>query len=182
MHSKSLISRNYAKAIFKLAKEDKQIDKVSGDLQKFADNFTEEFASELNNPAISSSDLTKIIELINQKIGISGLASDFLNVVFKNRKAAYFKEIHKQFVNLVKEDNNILQVEVISASELSQDNLNDLKTIVSKQAKGKEIEISQTMKAQILGGIQIKIGSNLIDASLKSQLEDLQNELIGTIN
>ncbi len=182
MHSKTLVSKNYAKAIFKLAKQDKKLDQVASDLQKFAENFTDEFAAELNNPAISSSDLLKIIELVNQKIGIKGLAGDFLNVVFKNRKASYFREIHAQFINLVKEDSNILQVEVISANELSQSNLDEIENIVSKQSKGKKIEISQTLKAQILGGVQIKIGSNLIDASLKSQLDQLENELIGTIN
>ncbi len=182
MENQSLVSKNYAKALFRLAKKNNQIDQIIKDLEIFAKNFTKEFAAELNNPAISSSDLVKIVSLVNKKIGIDGLASDFLNVLFRNRKAAYFNNIHQEFIRLVKDDKNILQIEVISATKLNQESLEEIKAIIAKQNQGKEIEISQTLKAQILGGIQIKIGPNLIDASVKSQLDQLENQLIGTIN
>lgn len=182
MRKTNLVSRNYAKALFNLAKNANKIDEIASDLDKFANNFTPEFALELNNPAISSADLLKIITLVNEKIGISGLASDFLNVLFKNRKASYFQDIHGEFTRLIKDEKNILPVEVISTKELEEDTLEKVRAEISKQNEGKAIEISQTIKTQILGGIQIKIGSQLIDASVKSQLEKLENELIGTIN
>ncbi len=182
MQNQSLVSKNYAKALFKLAKKAGQIDEIVTDLEKFAKNFTTEFSAELNNPAISTADLVKIVAIVNEKIGIDGLASDFLNVLFRNRKVSCFNYIHSEFTKLVKEERNILPVELISTKKIGDENIEKIKSILSKQNKGKEIEISQTLKAQILGGIQIKIGSNLIDASLKSQLDQLENELIGAIN
>jgi F-type H+-transporting ATPase subunit delta len=182
MHKPSLVSKNYAKALFNIAKESKKIDEIASDLEKFAQNFSSEFILELNNPAISTADLLKVIALVNDKIGISGLAADFLNVVFKNRKISYLNDIHQEFAKLAKEHNNILQIEVISASELTQESLAKIKDAISKKYSEKKIEILQTVKSQILGGIQVKIGSNLIDASIKSQLDQIENELITTIN
>lgn len=182
MNKVSLVAKNYAKALFKLAKNANKIDETSVDLDKFARNFTVDLSSELKNPAISTADLLRIVAIINERIGISGLTSDFLNVLFKNRKISYFQEVYREFTNLVKDDKNILQIEVITAKKIDEKSLEEIKKIVAKQNQGKEIEILQTLKTQILGGIQIKIGSNLIDASIKSQLDRLENELLGTVN
>lgn len=182
MHKPSLVAKNYAKALFNIAKDSGKVDEILAQLDKFAQNFTADFVAELNNPAIATSDLAKIIKLINEKIGVEGVAADFLNVVFKNRKAGHFNDIYQEFVSLTKAHKNILQIEVISATEINADSLNKIKEVIAKQHDGKEIEISQTVKSNILGGIQIKIGSNLIDASVKSQLDQIENELIATIN
>ena len=182
MNKVSLIAKNYAKALFKLAKNANEIDQAAIDLGKFAKNFTIDLSSELKNPAISTADLLKIVTIINKRIGISGLTSDFLSVLFRNRKISYFQEIHSEFTNLVKNEKNILQVEVITAKQIDEKSLEEIKAIIAKQNQGKEIEILQTLKTHILGGIQIKIGSNLIDASIKSQLDRLENELLSTVN
>lgn len=176
------LSKNYAKALFNIAKESGKVDEVTSQLQKFADNFPPRFAAELKNPAISTNEFLAIAQEVTKKIGVSGLAADFVNVVFKNRKAHYFAAIFAQFISLTKQHNNILQIEIISATQVNDENIAKIKEVVSKQHEGKEIEVTQTIKKQILGGIQIKIGSNLIDASVKSQLDQLEDELIATIN
>ena len=182
MQKANIISKNYAKALFNIAKDSGKIDEISQNLQKFADNFTSQFALELKNPAISTADLIKIVDQVIKQIGVTGVAADFLNVVFKNRKIAYLDEILQEYIQLVKAHQNILQIEVISADEISKENIEQIKKTISAQHDGKEIEVTQTIKKQILGGVQIKIGSNLIDASIKSQLDQLEDELIATIN
>lgn len=176
------LSKNYAKALFNIARDSNKIDEVAADLQKFANSFPKQFADELKNPAISSANFLKIAQALSEKIGINGLASDFLNVVFKNRKATYFADIFAHYVDLTKQHKNILPIEIIAASQIDNENIAKIKEIISQQYKGKEIEVTQTIKKQILGGVQIKIGSNLIDASVKSQLDQIEDELIATIN
>ncbi len=178
----SPIAKNYAKALFKVAKKSNNIDKIRKELEIFNKSFTSDFAAELKNPAISRKDSVKIIKEVCSIISVSGVFVDFISVVAKNKRINLFGEINEEFNRIAKIEKNILEVEIISAQKLEDSQIANIKDVVSEQNKGKEIEIIQTVKSQILGGIQIKIGSNLIDASLRNQLERLKNQLILAVN
>ena len=79
---------------------------------------------------------------------------------------------------LIRKLRNILEVELISTEKLDKAEIEKIKASIGKQNFGKTIEIKETLKKEILGGLQIKIGSNLIDASLKNQISNIGKELI----
>ena len=178
----SLIAQNYAKALFGAAKQDNNIDKISADLEVFKKNFSHDFANELNNPAISKADAVKIIIEIGKKLNLSELLLNFIESITKNRRLALFSQIYTNFSHLVNEEKNILEIELISSSDLEMSVIEDIKNIIKKKYPNKSIEVKKTLKDNILGGLQIKIGSNLIDASLKNKLSLIKKELIAVAN
>lgn len=177
----SVIAKNYAKALFAAAKKSNSIDKIHQELDSFKQSFSLDFARELKNPVIAKADSTKIIKEIAQTIKLGKLTTNFLVAVTRNKRLNLFPEIYEDFTRLTKIYKNILDVELISTEKLDDSALQQIKAAVSKKHPGKEIEFTQTIKKEILGGLQIKIGSDLIDASLKNQLATISKELIRAV-
>jgi len=178
----SNISKKYAIALFRASKKAECIEEVLQFLEIFNNNFTREFAIELNNPAISKSDSVNIMVQLCDAFKIKGLSKDFLVTMSQNKRLSYFQEVSEEFKSLVKKDKNIIVAEIISASELDKNIVSEIKKTISSGYIGKQIEIKEIIKETILGGIQIRIGSSLIDASLKNQIETLEKDLNLTIN
>lgn len=174
----SVVAKNYSKALFAAAKKANIIDKLQEELESFRQSFSLDFARELKNPVISKDDSTKIINDIAISLKLGKLLSNFLTVVTRNKRLNLFPEIYEEFIRLAKLQKNILEVEVISTEKLSAAEIEKIKAAIGKKNAGKIIEIRETLKKEILGGLQIKIGSDLIDASLKNKLSNISKELI----
>jgi len=178
----SVVAKNYSKALFIAARKASAVDKTLEELDVFKQNFSTSFAHELKNPVIAKSDLVRIISEVTEKFGLGKLTSNFFASIVRNRRLNLFPEIYEEFARLVKQYQNILEVEVISAVKTDKDQLGRIKTIIEKKYQGKTVAIRQTVKEKILGGMQIKIGSEVIDASLKTQLENIKKECLSAIN
>ncbi len=178
----SVVAKNYAKALFLAARKNNSLDKTSNELGVFKQNFSTSFAHELKNPVIAKNDLAQIISDVTQKFGLSSLSSNFFASIVRNRRLNLFPEIYEEFSRLFKQYQNILEVEVISAVKTQKVQIDRLKAVIEKKYPGKRIAIRETIKEQILGGFQIKVGSEIIDASLKNQLEKLKKECLAAIN
>ena len=178
----SVVAKNYAKALFVAAKKSNSLDKVATELEVFKQNFSTSFAHELKNPVIAKNDLVRIISEVTKKFGLGALTSNFFASIIRNRRLNLFPEIYEDFVRLVKQDKNILEVEVITAAKTNKAQIDRVKVLIQKKYPEKTIAIKETVKEKIMGGIQIKIGSEVIDASLKNQLETLKKECLAAIN
>ncbi len=175
------IAKNYSKALFSAAKSQNLVEESGQSLDKFCHALKREFASELLNPAISKKNLVDIVTKFLEKLEINSLVSNFIKLVAQNRRMSYIKEISQEFTKLVKQEGNIIEVQIISTQSLSQENLLQIKNILAKKYEDKIIEINLELKKDILGGFQVKIGSDLIDNSLKNQLRNMQNDLMKEI-
>lgn len=173
----SVIAKNYAKALFTAARKSNALDQVAAELEEFRKNFSSSFAHELQNPVISKTDLERVMEEITQKLALNKINHDFFLAVARNRRLSMFPEIYAEFCHLIKKQKNVLEVEVIFASKPSQTQFDQIKTLVERKHSGKVVEIKETFNAKILGGFQVKIGSSVIDVSLKNQLSSLEKQL-----
>jgi F-type H+-transporting ATPase subunit delta len=178
----SVVAKNYSKALFAAARKGNSLEKTAAELEVFKQNFSTSFAHELKNPVIAKNDLAYIIEEVTKKFGLGPLTSNFFASIIRNRRLNLFPEIYEDFLRLVKLNQNILEVEVITAAKTTQKKIDRVKDLIEKKYPGKKIAIRETVKEQIMGGVQIKIGSELIDASLKNQLESLKKECLAAIN
>jgi F-type H+-transporting ATPase subunit delta len=178
----SVIAKNYAKALFAAAKKSNSLDKIVSELDVFKQNFSTSFAHELKNPVIAKNDLVKIIGEVTQKFGLGNLTSNFFASIVRNRRLNLFPEIYEEFLRLVKQQKNILEVEVIVAVKPQKIHLDRVKILIEKKYPGKIIYIKETVHDKILGGFQVKIGSEIIDASLKTQLANLGKECLAAVN
>lgn len=178
----SVVAKNYSKALFIAARKSNQIEGVEKELQKFKDNFSTSFANELKNPVISKKDLTNIIEEISKKFELSPLAENFFSSIVRNRRLNLFPEIYEEFMRIVKKFKNIIEIEVISATKTDKVSLDKIKSLVQNKYPDKTINVKEAVNDNILGGFQVKIGSKMVDASLKNQLEKIEKECIAAIN
>lgn len=175
----SVVAKTYAKTLFTIANNQNLIDKISDELEFFRQNFSNDFAHELKNPVISKADMQKIINEVTKKFNFSKITSNFFSSIVKNRRLNLVPEIHQEFNRMVMEYKKILEVEIISTNKV---NLDNIKKLLEKSYPDKKILIKHTMSPKILGGLQIKIGSKVIDASIKSQLEQIKKECLSAIN
>lgn len=178
----SVIAKNYSKALFLAAKKGNSLDQVLKELEIFKQNFNTNFAHELKNPVISKDDLIKIINEVTTKFGLGKLVSNFFSSIVKNRRLNLFPEIYEEFNRLVRQEKNILEVEIITAVKCDSAKLEQIKNLVAKKYSGKTIALKEVISAKILGGMQIRAGSEVIDISLKNQLSKLNKELLSAIN
>ncbi len=172
----NLLAKKYAIAAFNVAQKLNLVDQFAVDIAKFSAALSKSIVKELSNPAISREDLKKIAADFGAKLSLNPQVINFLEVVAEARRIAEIQTIENHFHKLAAAEKNILEVEVFSVVELDAKNIEEIKTALSKKYAGKTIEIKQTIKKDILGGLQIKIGSTLIDASLKKQLLTLNQQ------
>ena len=178
----SVVAKNYAKALFLAARKSNIIDRVSGELDVFKQNFSTSFAHELKNPVIAKNDLALIIKEVTEKFGLGALTSNFFASIVRNRRLNLFPEIYEEYSRLTKQFKNILEVEVITVVRIQKDHLDKIKLLVAKKYPGKTIAIREVLREKILGGFQVRVGSEVIDASLKNQLEKLGKQCIAAVN
>lgn len=176
MVNASIIANKYAKAAFNIAKKNELVEKFLSDLKLFTDNFSEKFIKELSSPVISKSSLGEVILEVSKKLAINTKVTQFLVIIAEARRIKLINEIYKDFVSLTKEDKNILEAEVISVIPLNNKQLEEVQSTLQKKYSSKTIEINQTIDKNILGGIVIKIGSLVIDSSLKNQLAQIMTD------
>lgn len=178
----SVVAKNYAKALFVAAKKNNSIDTTVAELEVFKQNFSTSFAHELKNPVIAKNDLVRIIQDVTQKFALGPLTSNFFASIVRNRRLNLFPEIYEEFSRIVRQQKNILEVEVITAIKPDQEHLESIKNLIKAKYPEKTIAIKEVLKEKILGGFQVKIGSEVIDASLKNQIDLIGKECLAAIN
>jgi len=178
----SVVAKKYAKSLFLVARKNNNLNEVFEELNTFKQNFSTSFSNELKNPVISKNDLDKIIKEVAKKFKLGSLTTNFFGSIVRNRRLNLFPEIFEEFSRIHREYQNILEVELIFASEPKKDQVEQVKLVIGKKYPDKKIATRILIKEKILGGLQIKIGSQMVDASLKNQLELIKKECLAVIN
>lgn len=174
-----LIAGRYANALVEIAKEAKlTFDKISGDLETI--KITLEQSTDLNevltNPVISIEDKKEIIgKVFSTEIDV--LMINFLKVLVDKNRFSAFNDIVDSYKNSLDDINNIKRVEVTSAVEMTEDAKKKLKNKLETKLKANVI-LDLNINSNIIAGLVIKIGDNIIDMSLKNKLEDLSKNII----
>lgn len=177
--SNILVADRYADALVKLAQEGKlTFVKISTDLQLVKDTLVQ--SKDLNefliNPLTSIDDKKEIIEKIFAN-EIDGLIINFLKVLVDKNRFSAFTEIYDSYNKYLDNINNISRVKVTSAVEMSKEAEGRLKEKLEAKLK-KNVVLDLDIDSNIIAGLVIKIGDNIVDMSLKHKLEDLNKNLI----
>ena len=178
----SIVAKNYAKALFNSAKKHSVLESVFKELESFRDNFNNSFANELKNPVISRQDIEKIMTEISQQFNFSKITTEFFVTLSKNHRLNLFPEIYQEFNRLIKNQSKIISAELISAEKMIDEQIEQIKSIISKKYPDKTIEIIEKINKNLIGGFQIKIDSVIIDASTKNEISLINEKLLKTLN
>lgn len=171
------IGRKYSLALFQLGKEKDKLFDFKRELLEIKNILkNKELKDFLFHPQIKTEDKKKLLQKVFSDM--STLLANFLNLLFDKRRAIYLDDIIEEFINLVKEEEKILEVEVITAIELSENLITELKNTLSKKLDN-QIELVTRIDSSIIAGMIIKIGDQIIDGSIKNSLNSLADNLTG---
>ena len=165
----------YATALFDLAKEEGALDTVAGDLNRFDAMLGESKDLErlVRSPVFSADDQGRALSSLLGKAGMSALAVNFFKLLAANRRLFVVRDVIKGFRALVARERGEVSAEVTSAHALNEQQLSELKTAL-KSTAGREVRIETRVDPSILGGLIVKLGSRMIDSSLKTKLNNLK--------
>lgn len=169
------VAGRYASALFDLAKDEKKIAEVEKDLATFQALYgeSEDLARLVRSPVIASDDQGRALDAVLSKAGVSALTSNFFKLIAKNRRLFAADDMARAFKALAARDRGEVSAEVSSAHPLSDEQTADLKATL-KASVGKDVTLSTKVDPSLLGGLVVKIGSRMIDSSLKTRLANMK--------
>ncbi len=171
----------YASALFELASDEKSTDVVGQQLQAFgaAIEASDDLKRLVRSPVFSSDDQLAAIEASPLRPAPRVLALNFLKLVARNRRLAALPDMIAAYATLLSQSKGETAGEVISAEPLTPAQLKDLKAAL-KSSLGREVALSTKVDSSILGGLIVKVGSRMMDNSLKTKLQNLKIAMKGT--
>ena len=174
------LAGRYAGALFDLAKDQKALDQVQEDLQGFRALLDEsgDLSRLIRSPAISKDDQVKALTAVAKKAGASELTSKFLGLLADKRRAFALPAVVDAYASLLAEEKGEVQAEVVSAIALTDAQAEDVKAKISKSV-GKTVTMTSSVDPSLMGGLVVRVGSRMIDASLKTKLHQLELAMKG---
>jgi F-type H+-transporting ATPase subunit delta len=170
------IAQVYSRSLFEVAKEQDKLDAIRDQLGEFTDalNDNRDLQVFLFSPYFSTVEKK---EGLHKVIGGADPAfANFLDLlVEKHRMPALFR-IRRQFEERWQEENRLLPVQVTSAIELDDETVEQISSRIAEQTD-RRIELSTEVHPEILGGIVLRVGNSILDASIRNRLEQVRRQL-----
>jgi F-type H+-transporting ATPase subunit delta len=175
------VAGRYASALFDLAKESSKVSEVEGNLVKFQSllDMSSELKNMVRSPVISSEEQGKALDAILNKTGIGGLAANFFKMIAANRRLFAVQDIIKAFRAIAAKERGEVTAEVTSAVALNDAQTAELKQAL-KATVGKDVTLNASVDPSLLGGLIVKVGSRMVDSSLRTKLQSLKTQLGGS--
>jgi F-type H+-transporting ATPase subunit delta len=172
-----VVSRTYATALFEAAVDEDKLETVREQLEEFVTALHEvpELDALLRNPQLDPQ--TKAEALAAVLGEADEMLRNFLRVVTEKGRAGQIEEIAREFQTLYAEEQRVLNVELTTAFELSEE---EAGTIVRQieEASGRTVEATRSVDPKLIGGIVLTAGSLRVDSSVRGRLERLRSELV----
>jgi F-type H+-transporting ATPase subunit delta len=174
------LSGRYATALFELAREAKALPAVEASLARFATALagSADLAALMNSPSIARTDASKSLTAVAGTLELDGLTTKFLGTLANNRRLASYASVHAAFSQLMSGHRGETTATVTSAHALTEVQLAALKAKL-KAGLGADVSLQTKVDPSILGGLIVKVGSKLIDSSLKTKLDSLSMAMKG---
>ncbi len=175
-HSRtSDVGARYARALFDLAVETDALEAVDSDLKdlKAMIGASVDLRLLLVSPAISAEDKAKGLDAIAARAKLDATTRKFLGLLAANRRVSALAAIIEAFARLVEARRGVVSAQVVTAIPMSAAQSASLATTL-RNALGKDPQIETRVDPAILGGVKVRVGSRLYDASLKSKLDSLK--------
>jgi F-type H+-transporting ATPase subunit delta len=169
--------RVYAEALLQAAKEKKGVDAVRRDFDEFVTAVEEsgELAGFLRNPQIDPGTKGEVLDAVLS--GADDAFRNFIRLLAAKHRIGELDEIHEEWARLLAAEERVLEVELTTALQLSDDEANDIVAKIEKAA-GRKIEATRAVDPDLIGGLVLRAGSLLVDGSVRGRLEQLRQELV----
>lgn len=174
------IAGRYATALFELADEQKQLDEVAADLGSLLAMIddSEDLRRMLRSPVVPREEQGAAIEAVMKSAGLSELTRRFVGVVARNGRLFAVEDMARAYRAILADRRGEVSAEVTSAMPLTRAQSDRLAKMLKSEV-GANVTIDAKVDADILGGLIVRVGSRMVDSSLRTKLQKLQFVLKG---
>ena len=170
------IAAVYARSLFEVAQEHNKLDTVRDELGAFADavDANRELQTFFFSPYFSTAE--KKDGLDRAVSGADPIVVNFLKLLIENHRTPAIFRVRRELDRLWREENKLLPVQVTSAVELDQATVSQIGDRIAQQT-GQKIDLSASVEPDIIGGIIVRVGNSILDASIRNRLEQLRKQV-----
>ncbi len=168
----------YATALFELAREEGKLEAVETSLKTFRDALDEspDLQRLVSSPAFSAETQAKALKVIFKVLKLGPLTENFLQLMAKNRRLYAVRDVIKGFLALAAAHRGEVAADVVSAVPLSPEQLQKIAASL-RDGLGKTARLEARVDPSLLGGLVVKVGSRMIDTSLRTKLNSLKSAM-----
>ncbi len=172
-------SERYARALFEVASETKELDKIEDDVKNFMTLFNDSFEIKnfIQNPTKSTEIQNKIINLISDKLSFTKNLKNFFLLLIKKRRIFFIGKILISFLKLCSKKRGEIKASLISSKELSKVEIDEISEDFSKSI-GSKIKFDYKVDKDLIGGLKLQLGSYMIDTSIKNKLKKIEQIIL----
>ncbi len=174
------LAGRYASALFDLARDQRQIDSVGRSLDALSQALVDsaDFGELVTSPLVSREEAGDAFAALAPQLGLDPITTNFVGVLARNGRKGQLPPVIRAFRRLAAEHRGETTAEVVTARPLNDDQVNSLKQQLRTRA-GRDVTLDMTVDPAILGGIVVKLGSQQIDASIRTKLNRLASAMKG---
>ena len=172
-------SERYSRALFEVAKESVELEKIEIDIKNFLILFNNsvDLQNFIQNPTQTIEIQNNVINLLSEKLSFSKNLKNFFLLLIKKRRFFFVKKIIDNFLRLCSKKRGEIKASIISSKELSTDELANLSKDLSSSI-GSTIKFEYKVDQDLIGGLKLQMGSFMIDTSLKNKLKKYEQKLL----
>ncbi len=173
------VAQRYALALFSLAQEQNAADAVADALGNFQEMI--EQSADLKrlvlSPVFSAEDQLKAVSALLDKYGFGGITANFIKLVASKRRLFVLPDMIRAFQALNDKAKGVTRADVTVAAPLSSDHNAALEQALREVSGGKTVNVDVNVDPSIIGGIVVKLGSRMVDGSVKTKLNSLRTRM-----
>ena len=175
------ISRRYATALADAVMRSGEVETVKNELDVWGQLMSEnsDLLNAFRNPAITHANKENVLEGLLAKTRPTRTTSNFLRILLRNGRLTELRQINERFATVLEERSGSVVADVTSARELADAQRIELKVNLERLT-GKQVKLIFRTDPNLIGGVITRIGSTVYDGSVRTQLENLKEEMIGS--
>ena len=169
----------YSLALFELAKENNVLSEVEDHSFAIINliEASEDFRSLIKDPTNTINNQLGSLKKISEQYQLNKLLAKFLSFLVSKRRFFYVEKILKNFIETCSKKRGEIKAELISAKELTDNEINSIKEELSKNFSSK-IKLNYKNDSSLIGGLIVQVGSTMVDTSIKNKLQQIENKMI----
>ena len=172
-------AERYSLALYELANESSLLKQVEDQSLSILDliSSSKDFFNLIKDPTSSQQDLLKVINNISENNKFENLLKNFLSFLITKRRFFYVEQILKSFIETCSKKRGELKAEIKSAKELSSEEITKITDELTQNFSSK-IKLNYKYDKSLIGGLVVKVGSTMVDTSIKNKLQQIENRMI----
>ncbi len=173
------IPNRYAKALYKFALEKGEATSVYEQMKQLSLSYVDVsiLQKTVDNPYVPESEKIKVLRTASGAPE-GGCVDKFVALVIKNNRESFMRTIALDYLKIYRDANDIAQVTITTASQMTDSELDKIKKVIEASVKGKTFEYTHIIDPDIIGGFTVQVDSLLLDASINNELKKLRLRLL----